>query len=162
VFDGVSSEFRAWHTTWPSCAPGKPQWRQLFDKDDGVTSLAVAGDRAYALTFKGRFALQAADRQTGRIQPEQREGAAASQRRVLTGLAAASDGLYVEAREGNVKKLLRVEHKDGATPVESQLPVTGAFTLSAPAPGPISRASSSTSRAGHGLARSTRWRLTAR
>jgi prolyl oligopeptidase len=130
VIDGVSPEFRAWHTTLAALRAGKPNWQKLFDKDDGVTSLAVAGDRAYALTYKGapRYRLLAG--KLDGFSPATAQVLMPESQRVLTGLAAASDGLYIELREGNVKKLLRAEHKDGAQPVEVPLPVAGAFSLS--------------------------------
>ncbi|HZF81086.1 MAG TPA: prolyl oligopeptidase family serine peptidase, partial [Rubrivivax sp.] len=129
VIDGVSSEFRAWHTTLAKLRAGKPQWSPLFDKDDGVTSLAVAGDRAYALTFKGASRYKLLTGKLDGFSPNNAQVLLPASERVLTGLAAASDGLYVEAREGNAKKLLRIEHKDGAAPVEVPLPVAGAFSL---------------------------------
>lgn len=128
--DGVSPEFRAWHTTLSKLRSGKPGWSKLFDKDDGVTALAVAGDRAYALTYKGASRYKLLAGKLDGFNPATAQVLLPASERVLTGLAAASDGLYVEAREGNVKKLLRIEHKDGAAPVEVALPVAGAFTLS--------------------------------
>lgn len=128
--DGVSPEFRAWQTTLAKLRSGKPQWSKLFDKDDGVTALAVAGDRAYALTYKGASRYKLLSGKVDGFNPGSAQVLLPASDRVLTGLAAASDGLYVEVREGNVKKLLRIEHKDGAVPVEVALPVAGAFTLS--------------------------------
>ena len=130
VVDGVASEFSAWHSTLAKLRAGKPRWQKLFDKDDGVTTLAVAGDRAYALTFKGASRYKLLAGKLDGFTPASAQVLVPESQRVLTGLAAASDGLYVEAREGNIKKLLRIEHKDGAAPVEVVLPVVGAFTLS--------------------------------
>ena len=130
VFDGVSNEFRAYHSTLVALAAGKPAWRKLFDKDDGVTAMAVKGDRVYVLTHKGasRYRLLG-----GAIDSFTIAGApvlVAESSRVLSGIAAAADALYVEARDGNVKRLDKLAHEDGAKPQEVALPVVGAFTLS--------------------------------
>ena len=47
--------------------------------------------------------------------------------RVLGTLAAASDALYFDVRDGNVKKLLKLAYADGAQPQEVALPVLGSF-----------------------------------
>ncbi|HPU52783.1 MAG TPA: prolyl oligopeptidase family serine peptidase [Burkholderiaceae bacterium] len=49
--------------------------------------------------------------------------------RVITGLGSASDALYVEARAGNVKELLRLPYRDASLQT-IRLPIQGAFTLS--------------------------------
>jgi prolyl oligopeptidase len=129
IIDGVSPEIRAYHSTLAELRAGKPAWRKLFDTEDGVTSMAVQGDRLYALSYQGasRYRLLG-----GRIDGFSVAGAQlliAESNRVLTGLATAADGLYVEVRDGNVKRLLKLEHRDGAEPREIALPVVGAFSL---------------------------------
>src|SRR5262249_18446809 len=49
--------------------------------------------------------------------------------RVITGIAAAKDALYIEAREGNVKSLSKLAYADGARPVDVKLPLAGGFQL---------------------------------
>ncbi|MBL8315978.1 MAG: prolyl oligopeptidase family serine peptidase [Rubrivivax sp.] len=131
VYDGVSPEFRAYHSTLAKIRAGRPAWQRLFDKDEGVTSLAVAGARAYVLTHQGAprykllggalegFALARAEL----LVPEAE--------RVLTGIAAAKDALYLEAREGNVERLYRVAHRSGAQPEAVTLAVVGSVSLGA-------------------------------
>lgn len=129
VVDGVSPNFRAYHSTLAQLRAGKPGWTMLFDTDDGVTGLAVQKDRAYVLSYKNatRYKLLA-----GRLDGFTVDSAQviiAESQRVLTGLVAAADGLYVEARDGNVKRLLRLDYRDNATSTEVGLPVLGGFTL---------------------------------
>jgi prolyl oligopeptidase len=129
VADGVSSEFRAWASTLDAVRAGRAHWRPLFDKADGVTAMAVQGDQLYALSFKGapRYKLLAGPvdgfdiTKARTLLPESS--------RVLSGIAAASDALYVEAREGNVKKLMRLSYTGGAPVTDVKLPVDGAFSI---------------------------------
>jgi prolyl oligopeptidase len=130
VTDGVSPDFRAYHTTLEELNSGKPSWQKLFDREDGVTSLALQGDRAYVLTYKDASRYKLLGGKVDGFSPTTAQVLIAQGQRVLSGLAAASDGLYVEARDGNIKRLLRLEHRDGAQPREVSLPVAGAFSLS--------------------------------
>ena len=135
VFDGVAPEIGAYHTTLAQLRAGKPAWQKLFGREDSVTAVAVKGDRLYVLTHKGapRYKLLG-----GALNGFSAATAAVlvpESARVLSGLAAASDALYLEARDGNVKRLFKLEHRDGAAPQpmpqEVPLPVVGAFSFGA-------------------------------
>jgi prolyl oligopeptidase len=128
--DGVSPEFTAWHSTLPALLAGKPGWKKLFDKSDGITAVAVQGERIYALSYKGapRYRLLG-----GRIDGFSATSATVllpESERVLTGINATPEGLYLQARDGNVNRLLRLAHADGAVPQEVKLPVLGTFSVS--------------------------------
>jgi prolyl oligopeptidase len=130
VIDGVSPDFAAWHTTLKALRAGKPDWKKLVGREDQVSSLSLKGDRVWAITSKGapRFKLLA-----GRIDgfsPATAQVLVPESARVISGAAAAADALYVEAREGNIKKLFKIAHGDAkGTLREVPLPVAGAFTL---------------------------------
>ena len=128
--DGVSPDFAAWHTTLAALRARKPEWQKLVGRDDGVTGLALQGSRVYALTFKGasRFKLLSGPLQG--FNPATASVVVPESTRVLTGMASAQDGLYLEARDGNVKRLFKLAHADGAQPQEVALPVLGSFTMS--------------------------------
>jgi prolyl oligopeptidase len=134
VVDGVSPDFAAWHTNLTALRAGKPDWQKLVSREDGVTGLAVQGERVYALTFKGasRFKLL-----TGTVKGFSAATATVlvpESQRVLTGIASAMDGLYLEARDGNIKRLFKLAHSDGAQPQEVALPVLGSFSMSSVSP----------------------------
>ena len=129
VIDGVSPEIGVWHSTLAQLRAGKPDWQKLCDRSDSITAVALQGDRVYALTYKGasRYKLLTGpvkDFSVARAQVLVPESA-----RVLTNIAAASDAVYLEAREGNVKKLFKLAYRDAAEPQEVRLPVVGAFAL---------------------------------
>lgn len=128
--DGVSPDFAAWHSTLAALRAGKPEWQKLCTREDGVTGLALQGERVYALTFKGasRFKLLGGALQG--FSPATATVLVAESQRVLTGIASAMDGLYLEARDGNVKRLFKLAHADGAQPQEVPLPVLGSFSMS--------------------------------
>jgi len=127
--DGVSPDFAAWHTTLAALRAGKPQWQKLFGREDGITGLTLQGERVYVLSFKGasRFKLLGGTLQG--FSPSTASVLVAESQRVLTGIASAQDGLYLEARDGNVKRLFKLAHADGAQPQEVGLPVLGSFTM---------------------------------
>lgn len=128
--DGVSPDFAAWHSTLAALRAGRPDWQPLVTRADGVTGLALQGERVYALSFKGASRLRLL---TGRLQgfslASARELVPESQR-VLMAIASAMDGLYLQAREGNVQRLYKIAHSDEAAPREIPLPVLGSFTMS--------------------------------
>ena len=50
IIHGVKNELTLYVTTKAALLAGHPQWTKLFDVDDGVTHLTVAGDRLYVVT----------------------------------------------------------------------------------------------------------------
>jgi prolyl oligopeptidase len=129
VFDGVSPEIGAYHSTLAQLRAGKPDWKKLFGRDERITAMAVKGDRLVVLTHAGapRYKLLG-----GRLDGFSAASATVlvpESQRVLAGVAAASDAMYLETRDGNVKRLFKLEHRDGAPAQEVALPVVGAFTL---------------------------------
>ena len=128
--DGVSPEFSAWHTTLAALNAGQPAWKKIVDKADGVTELAIQGERVYALSYKGASRYKLLAGKLDGFSPATAQLLVPESQRVLTGMAAAADGLYLEVRDGNVKRLQRIEYRDGAAPQEVSLPVLGAYSIS--------------------------------
>ncbi len=135
--EGTAREIGLYIAPQASVLAGKPQWRRLWTAADQVTAVAYMADRLYLLSHRGapRSQVLALD-----LSPDGEPPSLAQAKlllpqgdRVLTGLVAAADALYVEAREGNVKRLLRRPHAPPAAAdrgfTEVPLPVAGSFQL---------------------------------
>ncbi len=136
IINGVQRELRVYSSDARAFLAGKPVWKKLFDQDAGIVSFSYAQGTLYAITHKGapRYKLMA-----GALEGFDASKAATlvpAGERVLTGIAAAADALYLEQREGNVKRLSKLALlKDGvgnagAAPTPVPLPIDGSFVLS--------------------------------
>jgi prolyl oligopeptidase len=114
---------------------GKPDtpWTRISDFSDKVTRFAVHGEDIYLLTYRdsNRFSIV----RTSLARPDLKRAASvvAPSERVLVNLEAARDGLYFEARDGTVKRLMRLAW-DAASPAEVRLPQEGAARILAGSP----------------------------
>jgi prolyl oligopeptidase len=129
VMDGVSPEFAAWHSTEAAIRAGRPAWKKLFGKADAVTSMALMGDRVYAMTHRGAPRYRLVGGRLAGFDPATAATLVPESSRVLGTLAAAADAVYFDVRDGNVKKLYKLAAGDGAQPQEVALPVLGSFAF---------------------------------
>ena len=132
--DGVSPDFSAWHTTLAALRAGTPDWKPLVTRADGVTGLAVQGQRVYALTFKGASRFKLLTGALNDFSPATAQVLVAESQQVLLSIAAAQDALYMEVRDGNVNRLLKLAYVDNAKPQPVSLPVLGSFSMSSVQP----------------------------
>lgn len=128
--DGVSPEFSAWHSTEAAIRAGRPAWKKLFSQADAITSTAVIGDRIYATTHKGAPRYKLIGGPLEGFDPANTTTLVPESSRVLGALAAAADAVYLDVRDGNVKKLFKIAVRDGAPLQEVTLPVLGSFGFS--------------------------------
>ena len=129
AIDGVSPDFAVWHSTLADVRAGKAEWKPLATRDDRVTALQLHGDRVFALSFRDapRYKLL-----TGKVEgfaPAKAQVLLPESQQVLTSIAAARDALYVEFRDGNVKRLSKFAYAPDAKPQEVALPVKGNFSM---------------------------------
>ena len=129
VMDGVSPEFAAWHSTEAAIRAGQPAWTRLCGKEDAVTSMALMGDRVYAMTHRGAPRYRLVGGRLAGFDPATAATLVPESARVLGSLAAAADAVYFDVRDGNVKRLFKLAPADGAAPQELALPVLGSFSL---------------------------------
>ncbi|MFL6662287.1 MAG: prolyl oligopeptidase family serine peptidase [Rhizobacter sp.] len=129
VVNGVQRELGVYVAPQAAVAAGKAAWKRVVGYDDAVTAMAYMNDTLYVRTHKDAprsdvraLDLRAPDFARARVVVPASE-------RVVTGIAAASDALYVEVRDGNVKRLVKVAYAPGAKPVTVPLPVDGSFAL---------------------------------
>lgn len=120
---------------------GRPVWRRVLSAVDAVTGVSYMDNRLYLLSHRDapRAQVLALDI------PADGEAPLIADARVLlpqpasaviTGLAAAADALYIEVRDGNVKRLVKRPHSaladaPGQGVVDVPLPVDGSFELGA-------------------------------
>ncbi|MFM7506809.1 MAG: prolyl oligopeptidase family serine peptidase, partial [Rubrivivax sp.] len=129
VIDGVSPEFAAWHSTEEAVRAGRPAWKELFGREDAVTSMAMIGDRLFATTHRGAPRYRVIGGRIDGFSPATAATLVPESARVLGSLAAAADAAYLDVREGNIKKLFKLAPVDGAPPQEVPLPVLGSFSF---------------------------------
>ncbi len=130
VFNGTQREIGLFVAPAKSVLAGKPQWRRVIDPRDQVTSFAYMNDTLALLSHKGAPRSQVLRIDLKQPNLAQAQVLVAPSERVVTGIAAAADALYIETRDGNVKRLFKRGHARTADVVEVKLPVEGSFQLS--------------------------------
>jgi prolyl oligopeptidase len=107
-------------------------------REDGVTALTIHAERVHALSFRGASRFKLLSGALEGFSAASAQARVPESQRVLTGLVAAADGLYLEARDGNIKRLFKLQHISGkgdgkgdgnAALQEVPLPVLGGFSL---------------------------------
>jgi prolyl oligopeptidase len=124
VAEGVKNEVDLYLAPQAEAAAGKAAWRKIADRKEGVTDVAVSGDRLFLLSNLHAPTFRVLAMPASGTVASAREFISARPDRVLEFLGAASDALYVAAREGVYGKLLRVPLNGGAVE-EIELPVKG-------------------------------------
>jgi len=129
IADGVSPEVAIYSTRLADLLAGRAAWKQVAVQADDVVAGAVQHDRIDLLTHKDtpRFkvietGLDAPDLASARTVVPQPDG-------VLTGIGAASDGLYFVTRSGSVFSLHRLA-KGAAAAETIPLPFSGTIAQS--------------------------------
>jgi prolyl oligopeptidase len=129
IYHGTDREASLYVAPLADVLTGKAQWRRLFEQGEGVVDVAFVGERLFALTHKGasRFRLV----ETSLTQPDfsAAKEVVPQGKGVLTGLARASDGLYVTRRDGAVTHLMRVRLTPTPVVEEIKLPLAGSLEL---------------------------------
>lgn len=127
VSEGVKNEVDLYLAPQSDVAKGTAKWRKIADRRQGVTGLALSGERLFLLSNQDAPTSRVLAIGTEDTLQTAREIVPAQPTRVLESISAASDALYVGAREGVYGKLLRVPPSGG--PVEEiALPVRGTIT----------------------------------
>ena len=129
VFNGTQREIGLFVAPAAGVLAGQPKWRRVVHPRDEVTNVAYFNDTLSLLTHKDaprsrvvRIDLKNPELPKAQLLVGQSD-------RVITGIAAAADALYIEARDGNVKRLFKRSRKPGGEVVEVKLPVDGSFQL---------------------------------
>ncbi len=124
ISDGVSPEMTLYAAPLSGVLAGHAEWRQVAAQSDGVVGMAVRGDRIDLMTHDKAPRLKAIE--TSLAAPDLARAAVVVPEGdgVLTGIAAAKDGLYYATRDGAVFSLHRLG--EGAMRAETiALPFAG-------------------------------------
>lgn len=130
VLNGVQREMMIYVAELDPAEPTAPlRWKKLVDYADAVAQFDYFDGQLVLVSTKGA--------PRGRLLRARLDAGLASSQvllppgeRVISGVGAAADALYVEVRDGNVKRLLKLGHgADAGAPEEIRLPVDGAFSL---------------------------------
>lgn len=132
VFHGVSPYRSLYVADKAALVAGKPKWRKVFDASAMVSNMTAKGDWLYVRSAKDapRFKVLRVKLPEADFSKAQVLLPAGSE--VITGIAAAPEGLYYTRRQGAAKKLYRLAHGAGpdAKPQEIALPFEGNVSLS--------------------------------
>ncbi len=105
--NGVQNEQKMWLA--PNGKEADPAaWTLLFDRDDGVTNEDARGDDLFLLSHKDAPTFKVLTLKFGQPLSAARTLVPADPKRVIEGVHAASDALYVLTREGDYSHLLRI------------------------------------------------------
>lgn len=128
--NGVQNEQKMW--TAPLGKEADPAaWTLLFDRNDGVTNEDARGDDLFLLSHKDAPTFKVLELKFGQPLSAAKPLVPADPKRVIEGVHAASDALYVLTREGDYSLLLRIptgtDHiEEVALPTRGH--VSGVFT----------------------------------
>ena len=159
IVNGVQRELKVFVARVPANLQkfdaSKLDWQSLIQPSDAITAASYAQNSLYFMTYKDapRFRVAKLNLQSlGSPQINDRPSIAtatnvvAQSEKVITGIVSAADGLYIEARDGNVKRLSRVSYDSNVNnrlsdkrqlkskfavseAQEIKLPFAGAFSL---------------------------------
>jgi prolyl oligopeptidase len=140
--NGTQRELRIFTTRVSALDDPKTAWKTVADTSDQVTDASVAGSVLFVVSHKDaphfkvlRVPLSAPDIAKARVVVAPGES-------VVTGIAAASDALYVRRMNGGISELLRVRLDGTAAPGMIRLPYAGdidALTADPRVPGVLFR-----------------------
>ncbi|HTP77341.1 MAG TPA: prolyl oligopeptidase family serine peptidase [Rhizomicrobium sp.] len=122
--NGVQNEYKIWTAPVAQAENPSAKWQLLADRDDGVTSLDAHDKDVFLLSHKNAPTFQVLAVKAGAPLSSARVLVPASPDRVIEGIHAAADGLYVLALQGVYSQLLRVPYNSGKIE-EIALPTRG-------------------------------------
>jgi prolyl oligopeptidase len=124
---GVKNELTLALSPADAAAKGAPVWTKFVDVDDDVTSGAIMGHDMWLLTHKDASKFKVIHLDLDHPDITKADVTLPPSDLVLQSVSTAKDGLYIEAKEGGISRLLRIPYgQTTATPVK--LPFDGSVT----------------------------------
>ena len=106
--NGVQNEIKMWTVPVARAADPDAPWTLLLDRADGVTSLDARGDDIFLLSHKDAPTFKVLSLKAGAPLSSATTLVPVDPKRVIEGVHAAADALYVLTREGDYSRLLRI------------------------------------------------------
>ncbi|HET6553951.1 MAG TPA: prolyl oligopeptidase family serine peptidase [Dyella sp.] len=114
VQNGVQNELALWTVAASRAADPTAPWVSLASADDGITAVDMVGDRIFLLSHKDAPTFKVLALKAGEPLSSAKTLVAAQPGRLIEGIAAAADGVYVYARRGVYSELFKVPLEGGA------------------------------------------------
>jgi prolyl oligopeptidase len=124
ISDGVSPEMAVYDTRVADLLAGHAAWQKVATKDDDVVGAAVRGNRIDLMTHKDAPRFKAVETALDAPDIAHAQTVIAEPQGVLTGISAASDGLYYVTRNGATFLLHRLAN-GASEPKMLPLPYSG-------------------------------------
>ncbi|HET9145516.1 MAG TPA: prolyl oligopeptidase family serine peptidase [Sphingomicrobium sp.] len=124
--NGVQNEIAMWTGSIADASRPDGHWQPLVNRADQITNISVSGNHIFLLSHKDAPTFKVLALDAGQPFSAAREIVPALADRVIEGLAAAADGLYVRARRGVYSELIRVP-LNGGTEQIIPLPIKGSI-----------------------------------
>jgi prolyl oligopeptidase len=106
--NGVQNELAIWLAPLDRIGDPQPAWKPFVMRSDEVTSIHMRGDEIFLLSHKNAPTFKVLTVKAGQPLSAARTLLPARKERVIDHIRAASDGLYVIARQGAYSRLLRI------------------------------------------------------
>jgi prolyl oligopeptidase len=106
--NGVQNEIKAWTAPAAQAADPNAAWTLIVDRSDGVTGADARGDDVFLLSHKDAPTFKVLQLKAGAPLASATTLVPTDPKRVIEGIHAAADALYVLAREGDYSVLLRI------------------------------------------------------
>jgi len=129
IVHGVLNEVTLYEASIDAVTGPAAPWKKLVDVEDQITTSALHGDDLYLLSHKdtGRFKVLRTHLSNPDV--DHAEVVVPDGHTVITNIAAAQDGLYVQQLDGGIGRVRRITYDDGQQE-ELPLPFEGAVGLS--------------------------------
>jgi prolyl oligopeptidase len=125
--NGVQNEIKAWTAPAKLASSPNAPWKPFIERSDGVTKSDIRGNEFFLLSHQNAPTFQVLEMKAGAPLSSAKVLVPAQPDRVIEDLHAASDGLYVSARQGAYSQLWRIP--TGTTRMEEiKLPTKGHIT----------------------------------
>jgi prolyl oligopeptidase len=122
---GVQTEVTLYTSPLDAAVAGKPVWRKICEPADAVTNAAVLGDDLYLMTHKDAPSFRVVKTSASKGSFASAKEVISASSAVLKAITAARDGIYVQAIDGGLARLLRLS-PNGQT-AEIGLPFAGSI-----------------------------------